>query len=50
VFAAGSPEFVEACVLAARRLGARAEFIHTERYIRGQPAETPAQERLVEAG
>lgn len=32
VFIAGSPEFVEACTTAARRLGASERFIHTEGY------------------
>jgi CDP-4-dehydro-6-deoxyglucose reductase len=47
VFAAGGPQFVEACVAAARRLGARPVLIHTERYVRVQQAETPPQDRLV---
>lgn len=32
VFIAGSPDFVEACATAARRLGANERFIHTEGY------------------
>jgi CDP-4-dehydro-6-deoxyglucose reductase, E3 len=46
VFVAGSPGFVEACVAAARRLGARVDFIHTEGYFRQQHPETPASGRL----
>lgn len=36
VFAAGSPEFVEACVAAAKRQGAREELIHTEGFFSQQ--------------
>jgi len=42
VFAAGTPEFVEACVAAARRLGARDELIHTEGYFAQDTAGGPA--------
>lgn len=33
VFIAGSPEFVEACSISVRRLGAQEDFIHSERYV-----------------
>jgi CDP-4-dehydro-6-deoxyglucose reductase, E3 len=33
VFIAGTPEFVESCRESAKRLGARDELIHTERYL-----------------
>jgi len=39
VFVAGSPSFVDDCVAAARRLGARDGFIHTEGYFSEQHPE-----------
>jgi CDP-4-dehydro-6-deoxyglucose reductase len=36
VFIAGTPEFVESCRAAAKRLGARDELIHTEGYFQQQ--------------
>lgn len=36
IFAAGSPEFVESCVTAAKQLGARKELIHTEGFFAQQ--------------
>ncbi len=36
IFAAGSPEFVEACVAAVRKLGAKEESIHTEGFFAQQ--------------
>jgi CDP-4-dehydro-6-deoxyglucose reductase len=47
IFAAGSPDFVDACVAAARALGARAEQIHTEGYFSQQSPVTPPAEQLV---
>lgn len=41
VFAAGSPEFVEDCVRAAKALGARDELIHTEGYFSQDAPEVP---------
>lgn len=49
VFAAGSPAFVEACVAAARALGAQAERIHTEGYFPQQPPVTPPTDQLLPA-
>lgn len=47
VFAAGSPAFVEACVAAAKALGAKPERIHTEGYYPQQPPVTPPAEQLI---
>ncbi len=45
VFAAGSPEFVSACVAAAKALGARDDMIHTEGYFgQAQPETAPASQ------
>lgn len=49
VFVAGSPEFVDACVAAARELGATDKLIHTEGYFVQQHPEAPPPERLVSA-
>lgn len=46
IFVAGSPEFVNACVDAAKARGAKPEMIHTEGYFSQQQAETPARDRL----
>ncbi|PKO56669.1 MAG: ferredoxin, partial [Betaproteobacteria bacterium HGW-Betaproteobacteria-19] len=43
VFVAGNPDFVAACVVAAKALGAREEMIHTEGYFgQAQPETAPA--------
>ena len=43
VFVAGNPDFVSACVEAAKALGAREEMIHTEGYFgQAQPETAPA--------
>ncbi|MGD8709133.1 MAG: 2Fe-2S iron-sulfur cluster-binding protein [Ectothiorhodospiraceae bacterium] len=47
VFVAGSPEFVDACVSAAKALGAKDELIHTEGYFVQQHPVAPPPERLV---
>lgn len=47
VYIAGSPEFVDACVEAAKKLGAREEMIHTEGYFEQHQAEAPPAERLL---
>lgn len=45
VFVAGNPEFVTACVAAAKALGAREEMIHTEGYFaQAQPETAPASQ------
>ena len=46
VYIAGSPEFVDGCIVAAAELGARAERIFVERYHPQAPAETPPVEQL----
>lgn len=46
VYIAGSPEFVDACVEAARELGAVDERIFVERYHPQSPAEVPPVEQL----
>lgn len=40
VFIAGTPDFVESCKAAAKRLGAKDEMIHTEGYFQQQQSET----------
>jgi len=40
VFIAGTPDFVESCKAAARRLGAKDGMIHTEGYFQQQQSET----------
>jgi CDP-4-dehydro-6-deoxyglucose reductase len=47
IYIAGSPEFVDACVIAARALGADDERIFVERYHPQSPAEIPPVEQLV---
>ena len=47
VFIAGTPEFVEACVAAVKRLGARPELIHTEGYFSQQAPEEVPKDRLM---
>jgi CDP-4-dehydro-6-deoxyglucose reductase len=48
VYAAGSPEFVEACIAAARALGAKEALIHTEGFFEQQASpETPSADRLL---
>lgn len=46
VYIAGSPEFVDACIVAATALGAHPERIYVERYHPRSPAETPPVEQL----
>jgi CDP-4-dehydro-6-deoxyglucose reductase, E3 len=46
VYIAGSPEFVDACIAAARALGAADERIFVERYHPQSPAEVPPVEQL----
>lgn len=46
VYIAGSPEFVDACVDAARALGAAEERIFVEKYHPQSPAEVPPAEQL----
>ncbi len=46
VFVAGAPAFVEACVAAARALGAAEERIHTEGYFDQARPETPPDRQL----
>lgn len=48
VFIAGTPEFVADCKLAAERLGAKSEMIHTEGFFQ-QQAETSAAKGLAAA-
>ncbi|MDZ5459725.1 2Fe-2S iron-sulfur cluster-binding protein [Azohydromonas lata] len=47
VFVAGTPGFVNDCVEAARRLGARQELTHTEGYFGQAPAMEPPRSRMV---
>ncbi len=47
IFIAGAPEFVDDCVAAAKRLGARAELIHTEGYFAQRAPEATPKERLL---
>lgn len=46
VYIAGSPEFVDACIDAARALGAAEERIFVEKYHPQSPAEVPPAEQL----
>ncbi len=47
IFIAGSPDFVSACVSAAKALGARDECIHTEGYFgQAQPQTAPADHMM----
>ncbi len=47
VFAAGSPEFVDACRTSALALGADSGRMHIERYFAQQQAEVPPHDRLL---
>ena len=47
VFIAGSPEFVDVCVGAAKQLGAADERIFVEKYHPQSPAEVPPRDQLV---
>ncbi len=47
IYIAGSPEFVEDCVRAVVKLGAREELIHTEGFFQQQSPETPSADRLL---
>ena len=49
VFAAGSPAFVDACVAAAKGLGAPDEMIHVEGFFAQQEALAPAAGRRLDA-
>ena len=47
LYIAGSPEFVDSCVGAAKELGATDERIFVEKYHPQSPAEVPPREQLV---
>lgn len=47
VFVAGTPDFVSACVEAAKALGARSEMIHTEGYFGQAQPETAPSSHLI---
>lgn len=47
LYIAGSPEFVDACIEAAKALGAQDEMIHTEGFFDQAPPVTPDSDRLV---
>lgn len=47
VFVAGAPDFVNACVEAAKALGARSEMIHTEGYFGQAQPETAPSSHLI---
>ena len=47
IFIAGSPEFVDACVAAAKALGATDERVFVEKYHPQSPAEVPPRDQLV---
>lgn len=47
VFVAGAPDFVSACVEAAKALGARSEMIHTEGYFGQAQPETAPSSHLI---
>lgn len=47
IFAAGSPEFVEACVETVKKLGAKAELIHTEGFFSQQQPEVADSDHLL---
>jgi len=49
IFAAGSPEFVEACVETVKKLGARAELIHTEGFFSQQQPEIADSDHLLQS-
>jgi len=47
VFVAGSPQFVEDCLRAAKALGARSEFVHSEGFFPQYPPITPPPGQLL---
>ncbi|BBB24675.1 2Fe-2S iron-sulfur cluster-binding protein [Amphritea japonica] len=47
IYIAGSPEFVDTCISAAKQLGAQDDMIHTEGFFDQALPETPASDRLV---
>ena len=47
VFIAGSPDFVDACLEAVKRLGAQEHLLHTEGFFQQQSPVTPPAERLL---
>lgn len=47
IYIAGSPEFVDDCIAAAKALGAQDDMIHTEGFFDQALPETPAEDRLV---
>jgi CDP-4-dehydro-6-deoxyglucose reductase len=47
IFAAGSPEFVDACVAVAKSLGAKDELIHTEGFFAQQQPVTADADHLL---
>jgi CDP-4-dehydro-6-deoxyglucose reductase len=47
VFIAGSPDFVDGCAAAARRLGVPEHLLHTEGFVSQQVPEAPPAERLL---
>lgn len=47
IFAAGSPEFVDACVQAVKQLGAKPELIHTEGFFSQQQPEVADSDHLL---
>ncbi|PLX36313.1 MAG: ferredoxin [Hyphomicrobiales bacterium] len=47
IYIAGSPEFVDDCTVAVKKLGAKDELIHTEGFVGQNVAEQPPQERLM---
>ena len=47
IYAAGSPQFVNACIEAAKSLGAKEALIHTEGFFEQQSPETPPADRLM---
>lgn len=47
IFAAGSPEFVDACVQVVKQLGAKPELIHTEGFFSQQQPEVPDCDHLL---
>lgn len=49
VFIAGTPEFVESCKEAAKRLGAKDELIHVEGYFQQQQPQTAPASKLTTA-
>lgn len=47
IFAAGSPEFLDACVQVVKQLGAKPELIHTEGFFSQQQPEVPDSDHLL---